>query len=367
MDRTVLLVHETITGNFVADLTHLIAGGKWTDQIVGYGDATVTLSGTTEVAAGQITPQQMWSLVVPNVHSISLARISDDGTVTAIMWAGVILTFGYSDESQLFELYAEQVRTLFQHRLTFPETNIGVGDFKIGGLSRGAAAAAILTRGTQWGANAALPLDLPPAGGGGSFSTDVSRWDITTIEDILSQLEKYGTEIRFTPTLTAALRLRYTVTAVARYATGTITLSVTAAESPLLKYTATKDGRGQITGAFVTGKGQGSQMPHRHATGPLPGVPARTAYKSASDITDTGVLQAYATAAVAENRAYRGLHTFQVIPTPQTPFAAFTPGALLNLQRRNHPVLQDWDDVYRVIALAGDLASDILAPTVEGG
>lgn len=192
-----------------------------------------------------------------------------------------------------------------------------------------------------------------PAGGVGAFSTDISRWDITTIEDALVQLEKYGTEIRFQPTFTAARMLRWQVIVAERITTVTTVVSVTAAESPLLKYKVGKDGRGQTTGAFVTGKGQGSQLPYAFSGNALPGYPVRDSYRAASDISDVSVLQGYASSSIAANHDNRRHASFLIVPNDTYPHARFTPGALLTVERHGHRVLVDDTTTYRVVALAG--------------
>lgn len=365
MERTVLLVHNTVTGDFIADLSHLLAGGSGTDQIVGFGDATIQLSGAAEVKKGQRTGAQAWAMLEPNLVEVTLATADDTGRITAIMFSGVVLDVNWSDETGLIEVYAEQIRTLMQNRMTFGVFNHHEGDFKVKNVSREAAIRAILTRATEWGGNWPLPLDLP-TGGAGGFSADVSRWDITTIEDLIVQLEKYGSEVRFAPYLTSALQLRHTVTVAPRIIGATTVVSVTAPRSPLRKYTAGKNGTRQVTGTFVTGKGMGSKIPYAGAGNAAgPPIPVRDSYRAASDISDQAVLQSYATADLAADRSPRVSVAFEIVPNERYPYLLFAPSRVLTVERHKHPVLPDDSTDYRVTQLRFDLSTDVLTPTLE--
>lgn len=361
-----LFLHDTMTGDFIGNMSHLIAGGTGTDQINSFGDATVHLSGFVKNRPGQWTPKQAWAALQGNAVTFTIATVNAFGAPVTVVGAYVLLTKHWRDATGQIEIYGEQIRTLMQHRLTFGVFNFADGDFTLTNVSRATAARAILERATAWGGWWGLPLTLPAPGGAGGFSVDVSRFDAQSIDALLTQLEKTGTEVRFQPVIGAGLSLSYTVE-VAPKLTGPVTaISSTAAKSPIVDYETSEDATRQVSGTFVTGNGMGSARPYAGAGGMAgPTIPVRDSYRAASDIDSVAVLQQVADAALAADRFPRVSVAFQVVPSTAFPLEQFLPKRRLQIDRIMHPVLPDSSETYRVLKLHFDLASDKVTPVLE--
>lgn len=356
---------NAFTGELGTDVTHLLAGGSADDELTTLGTGTVILQGDAEVEPGQATGKEIYAEIVTN-WSMLVATTRDDttGVIQAVEFVGLVISNDFDDDSGQITIYAESLRTLMATRLTFGVANFVDGDFKLTSQSIQAAVAAILTRATAWGGNWGLPLDLP-TGGTGRFSTDVLRSDITSIEDLLVQVEKSGAEIRFEPYITGTT-VRHRVK-VARRLTGTETvLALMAERTPIRSYKEKKDGSRQVSGTFVTGNGQGSQRPYAWA-GFAAGPPmvVRDAWRSASDITSQTVLQDYADSDLAADRAPRTLVSFDIVPSTEFPASWFVPSSLLTIDITGHRVLPDSRRTFRVLGMHHDFASSIRTPRIE--
>ena len=356
---------NAFTGQLGTDVTHLLAGGTADDELVGLGTGTIILQGDDAVAPGQATGKEVYAEIITN-WSLVVVTTRDDltGAVIAVEFVGLVLKRNFADATGQITIYAESLRTLMAHRLTFGVANFVDGDLTITSKSIQAAVNAILTRATAWGGNWPLPLDLP-TGGTGRFTANVSRHDVTTIEELLVQVEKTGAEIRFEPYITGTT-VRHRVTVAKRIVGIETVLSLTAERTPIRNYEEEDDGTNQVSGTFATGNGQGSQRPFAYAgfAGGPPMV-VRDVWLSASDITDKNVLEDYAKDHLDANRGPKQIATFDIVPSREFPASWFLPSSLLTVDVQNHRVLPDSRRTYRILGTHHDFASSIRTPRIE--
>ncbi|MDR2294680.1 MAG: hypothetical protein LBE05_05700 [Microbacterium sp.] len=356
-------LHDSVTGDFRHDLSHLLAGGSADDALAGTGSGTVTLQGNAVLPAGVMTGAQAYAAIKDDGASEIVIGMRDaSGVVVSIGFAAYVMKKWVSN-GQITLTVDQAPRRFMTERFTFCMSDFASGDFQIIGKSIEAAVASVIARSMLCGP---LPIDIGPTTGSGGFTADVSRWEITTMEDLLVRIEKYGAEIRFEPYLTPTRQLRFNVR-VATKITGPVrVISVTAAATPIVDYEAGTDSRRQLTGTFVSGKGMGSRLPYGWAgTGADPGAPIRDAYRSGADTDNTNVLMAAAASDLNNNRHAREMATFSVIPSQDFPLSNFAVTRRLTVERRGHPILPDSDQTYRITGNHIDLSTRKITPTLE--
>ena len=353
-------IHDTIEGTFLLDVTRLLDDAPYTDRLTGTGESTITLRGNAQ--GEDLTGHEVWEKALTNGASVAIVAADN-----SVAFAGPIINRNYARESGQITLRCEQLRTLMPARMTFGVVNYQDGDLLIPPGTWAAAALAIIQRATAWGDIWRLPIDAPAQAPGGLFAADWRRYQILTIDDLITELEKTGAELAFRPYLTAENNLRYSTIVSGRIASGLTTVNVTATESPVKNFAWDENGSAQITGSFAGGNGTGLDMLTSWA-GAMPGprIPVRDSYKSASNVTDTDTLKAIADAALLKDRNAARQISLDLVLSEEFPLAYTTPSRELQLQVYDDPVLPDHDDLrVRVISLTGNATSSTVTPELQ--
>lgn len=334
---------DTISGNPIFSLPAVDRGGSHSRKVTGAGSAQYTV------------PLQGIGL------SRDVARLISEpnGVSFAVVWgshvefAGPVQAVDYSRDTRSMTVRAKELRPLFSQRLTFGVLNYGQGDLTVSNRSLSGAARAVLARAMQWGELWELPVDLP-ADGSGTFSAEWKNYQCLTIEDLLQQIEKAGTEIDFRPYLTSAGALRYE-TRLGNPIKGAQTdLPVSTKKSRVIGLTVQRDGTNQLSGVFYGGNGSEADMLTASGFGAAgPRIPVRDAFRSAKDVTDPTRLQVLAQENLRQYRSPLEQWSFSVkIGGGITPDKVQV-GQVLKMSVYGDSFIPDGEYVHRVIGVSG--------------
>lgn len=349
-------VHDTISG---ARLRRVFpAGGSWTSKVDGVGESSLSFHlldprwGMDRGTARDLFQSNKRTLVVTWGSHVESATVNS--TPTWDRDAGVLTVQGRS------------VREFPSQRMTFGVDNYANGDLTITNRTHAAAVRAILTRMTQWGADWALPLDLP-ADASGAYSKAVKNYDVALIESLLGQIEAEGYEIGFRPYLDANYALRYQVQVAPQIAVGgATTLPVSVKKSRVKSFKVIEDGSSLLTGVFVVGNGTEADMSTGWAgTGGVSGMPIRDASISAKDVRDVGALNRTAAAELAARVSPVVQRSFSVQLDDSFSPELVSPGRLLDMDIRGDGWVLDGSSRFRVVSVRGDYGSLTVSPEVQ--
>ncbi|MBQ9918012.1 MAG: hypothetical protein IJO71_12545 [Microbacterium sp.] len=252
----------------------------------------------------------------------------------------------------------------FRARLTYGVGGYLSGSLAVSNRSASGAARAIILRAVQWGPGFHIPID-PPPDGAGSFSASWPWYQHLTIEDLLQQVEKTGSEIYFRPYRAESGAARYETLVGQPVISTTYDLPVSAELGSVSGLADDEDGARMLTGVQYQGNGSDQDAVYAGAVwdqifpGGQPTFPIRDVLRTAKDVTDAGVLGKIALADL--RRDHKPAESQQYLLRMGDTVSAVwgRPGTLLAAKRR----ADEWSDggtiTHRVISCRTNLTETL--------
>lgn len=354
-------IYNTVTGEPLLDnLTPSAA--SWTTRLSG-GEGAGTF--TFNLADLGIPQATIHDLLRPSARMIVVKW------GTAVAYAGTPQPDLYKRDAVTVTASTVELRRLFRWRLADDvEHVISNGDLTVTSVNPAGAVNAILTRTMHNGGNWILPIDFPTSGSG-TFTVTWPGADQLTINDMIADVEKDGSDVLFRPYLDSNGWLRWEALVGAPLSLGATDIPVTAPDTPISGLEVTEDGSEQITGVFVSGNGYGSSLLWTTADlirfpGGISNIPIRDAYWQAKEIRDSAQLQRAADARFAEYNPVLVQWSFDLHVGDDagdlSPAVVF-PGRVLNMDVRGDPWIPDGVKTATVVALSGDMTSKVHVET----
>lgn len=356
-------IYSTRSGSpeFVFKTGRPLASARWNRTLGSKGSATHTIllrdAGIPKSMIREISRGNKYTLV---------QRWGDQ-----VAYAGVIRNRRFVESGSMLILSSTELRAAIlgtRYPFGVNEYNPAAGILTIVNRSHAATVRAVLLAATKSNTVSGweLPLDLP-ADGSGSFNAAWKHEEKLTTEDLLTQIEKDGSEIDFRPYLDANGYLRYAVVCQPVIASGVpFLLPVNAPRSIVLGLTVEEDFVGQRTGLLGFGKGFGQDTPNKFAPTSGDGIgdlPVMDSDEAFPDLEDATRLQNATNVAFArKNKSTEQWDYSLHIAEVGVDMAA--PGAIHDLHVFGSDYIDDGSRPQRVITLSGDL-SKVVKPGVQ--